>query len=527
MAFTVWGIVEDGAAKRPDAIAIAVGEQSISFAGLRAAAAAAAKSLAAAGCRRGDRIVLVAPNSVEAFTALFAIAKLGAVFCPLNAHLTPVELEALIERLQPRAIIVAGPARNPTLDGILHGIKQRSEIQIWSIDEPPGAQPFATLVELSSDAVSGSGAVATQTDDLGPLPFLIQFTSGSTAAPKAVLLSQEHCARMGFEVAKRYGLSPGHRYFVSNPIHHVGCTNFGLMTALSSGAAFVSVREFSGPAALEQIKFYGCTHHHGLRPHYLYERDAGGLDPEHRTVEQAVAHGSYADLAREVFGPIRTVSNYGVSEVGGVAVASDYRDPENVRLNTQGKPLPDVEVVTCDPETRELLPAGEVGEIIVRGWCVMLGYWQDPEATSAVVDADGWYHTGDLGQVDGEGRLIYLGRIKDFIRVGGENVAASEIEQVLDSHPAVREAYVVPVPHPVLTEVPVAWIVLRPGSGSTTTAELVAYVSDRLAKYKVPRTMYVIDLSDLPITGPGKVKKPELAERARRRAQAEAASSGT
>ena len=225
----------------------------------------------------------------------------------------------------------------------------------------------------------------------------------------------------------------------------------------------------------------------------------------------AVARGAVARRVSKVFGPLTIVSTYGSSETAGGPVCTDYLDTSQARLQTSGRPLPGVELTIADPQSGESKNPEDIGEIRIRGWCVMRRYLDDPDATARVIDTDGWYHTGDLGSVDAAGNLKFFSRTQDVVRVGGENVSATEIEQVLLSHPDVNEAYVVATPHRILGEVPVAFVCLAANSSLPGPDTLVGYCTTLLAKFKVPRQILVIESSQVPVVGPGKVNKRALA----------------
>jgi fatty-acyl-CoA synthase len=204
------------------------------------------------------------------------------------------------------------------------------------------------------------------------------------------------------------------------------------------------------------------------------------------------------------------MQRYGSSETCGAPISNGWDDSLDRRMNTMGTPLPGVEVAIVDRETGEPVPAGVEGEMRLRGWCVMRRYLDDPEATAHAVGADGWLRSGDLGAMDDEGYVRFASRYVDVLKVGGENVAAVEIEQVLESHPAVAAAHVVPVPDPVLAEVPYAFVEIA--SSDYDAEAVLEFCRVRLARFKHPRHLRVIDRAELPLTGSGKVQKFKLRE---------------
>jgi fatty-acyl-CoA synthase len=534
---TVWDLLSRAARQQQDQVAIWVSGETLSFRELKDASAAFGRALIESGVAPGDRVVLLGPTSVEAIVSLFGCAFARAIFAPLSARLTARELTDALDRLEPRALVVDTMAQDGALTRLastwITGRERgRGAIDVSTIGnaaaELAGAsRSLSSLVSsrpTASDSIDDADVGDARIERASNDPFLIQMTSGSTSAPKAVLLEQGQCARMGYELGVRFDLQPGDRYFVCNPIHHVGCTNFGLLAGLSHGAGFYSLRDFDGDDAIAAIQALRCTHHHGIETHYLYEMRSPRLTPGSTSLRVATAPDDITERLLEAFGPLITVNVYGSSETTASPFCSDHRDPPELRLRTNGRALPDLEAAIVDPDTHERLPPAQLGEIVIRGWCVMRGYFGDAEATARAIDAEGWYHTGDLGSLDADGNLKFMSRIKDSFRVGGENVAAAEVESVLQSHPGVRAAAVVAMRHELLGHVPVAFIVESGRSPAPTSAELVAFCSERLAKFKVPRQIHRLTLDELPMTGPGKVKKSELIALAMRLANGSAES---
>jgi fatty-acyl-CoA synthase len=528
---SVWEVVVEQARLSPRETAIWISDEALTFDELKRLSAAVGDAFVESGARRGERILVLSPSSVPAFVSFFAAAYARIVVAPLNPRLTAREIDEVLDRLVPRVLVFAASSgsegADPDLARIVSAwVASRRERKLtvpalWCADEDPG--PAALLQPKSLRAMLASVASSSSADTGLPHgsptaddAFLIQMTSGSTSAPKAVLLDQGQCARMGFELGVRYDIRPGDRYFVANPIHHVGCTNYGLLAGMTHGAGFYSLRAFNGDLAIRAVQEQGCTHHHGIGAHYLYEMASPLLTPGSTRLRVITSGGAFAKKVLEAYGPVTTVTAYGSSETSGGPLATATSDPEHVRHGTSGYPLPGVEVAIVDPATGEHLGKEQVGEIWLRGWCVMREYWGNPEATARAIDAQGWYHTGDLARLNQDGNLIFATRISDFLKVGGENVAMMEVEAVLQAHPTVRQAIVVGVPHPLMGEVPVAFVVGPVGGAPATSDELVSYCTERLAKFKVPRRIYPIALEDIPMTGPGKVKKRDLADLAQR-----------
>lgn len=528
MSRRAWEMLSEGAEKWPDVVAVWVSGQAMTYREFKRAAGLFGHALCLEGLRPGDRIALWSPNTLEAIVTFFAAAYAGAIVVPLNDRYTSREASDALGRFVPKVLVVADKSGTNNLLGMAaHWLqtqreRPRPQPHLWTIGDA-SPEVLGTSARSLSRFIVSALQTAIEDDDgdvwssappaaLDP-DFIIQMTSGSTAAPKAVLLTQSQCVRMGYELGVRYDLHEGDRYFVCNPIHHVGCSNFGLMAALTHGAGFYTLREFDGNAAVIALQQQNCTHHHGIAAHYLYEMASPILKPGSTSLRIVVASGALASQVQAAYGPVTTVSCYGSSETTASPFCSDFRASLKVRVDTAGTALPGVEAAIIDPRTSEPVEAGQVGELLIRGWCVMRGYYADAGETARAIDGNGWYHTGDMASIDGEGSLRFFSRIKEFLKVGGENVAAMDVEAVLQSHPLVRNAAVIALPHELLGEVPVA-VIVGPASGpSPTEADLVRYCSSRLAKFKVPRRIYMLSLDDLPMTGPGKVNKRELLRR--------------
>jgi fatty-acyl-CoA synthase len=285
------------------------------------------------------------------------------------------------------------------------------------------------------------------------------------------------------------------------PLYHVGGSVLTLLLCGARRATAVTLPRFEAAPMLRLLCEERCTHFFGLETHcaMILEVPGGTAGPSLRV--------AFVGGRREILEAVRArlcptiVNRYGLTESSGNTTSTEVADPPEVALTTMGRPLPGLEVRVVD------------GEIRVRGWGVTRGYLDDPEATRAVFDEDGWLRTGDSGEIDADGRLIFLGRIRDALRVGGENVAAAEIEALVGSHPDVAQVAVVPVPDARLGEVPVAFVELHPGRDAAE-AEIIEFCRARAAGFKVPRRIHFVAADAWPLTGSGKIQKRTLRERA-------------
>jgi fatty-acyl-CoA synthase len=341
----------------------------------------------------------------------------------------------------------------------------------------------------------------------GPAPedlLLIQFTSGTTAFPKGAMLTHDNMLRNAFAAGERIGVRPEDRYFNCRPLFHVGGSTLSALACLVHGACLVTLPSFEAGAALEMMEKERCTLTSGNDT--IFQMLMGHPDFPKRKLS---LRGGWAAAGPQTMrrivdelGAKQICAAYGLSEASPNVVMSDWREPEDLRVQGLPTPLPELHLRTVD------------GEIQVRGWSVMRGYYNDAEATARAFTEDGFLRTGDLGVLQPGGRLKWVGRLKDVFRVGGENVAPAEVEEVLLAHPAVASAQVVGVPDARLGEVPCAYVTLRAGQRATADA-LIAWAKDRCANFRVPRYLKIVDnFESIGMTASGKVQKARLREHA-------------
>jgi fatty-acyl-CoA synthase len=347
-------------------------------------------------------------------------------------------------------------------------------------------------------------------------PLLVQFTSGTTAYPKGVLLTHTNMLRNAWAASRRLGVRPDDRYLNCRPFFHVAGSTLSLLVCLVTGASMVTPPTFEAGAALRLLEEERCTLTSGndsifqlLMAHPAFRRDR-----LHLRGGWAAAGPITMRRVIEEMGALELCWAYGLSEASPNVVLSDHREPAELRISGRALPHPGVEVRVADPDTDTPLLPGTRGEIQVRGWGIMRGYYNNPEATAKTFTPDGWLRTGDLGVLDAEGRLSMDGRLKDVLRVGGENVAPAEVEEVLLSHPAIAMAQVVGVPDARLGEVPAVFVTLRAGM-TATVEELLAWLAPRLANFRMPRHLRIVpDFEAIGMTASGKVQKAKLREHA-------------
>jgi acyl-CoA synthetase (AMP-forming)/AMP-acid ligase II len=340
---------------------------------------------------------------------------------------------------------------------------------------------------------------------------MIQFTSGTTAMPKGAMLFQAAMLRGAQCGCLALKLTERDRFFSPQPFFHVGGSIQVMLTPVVSGCTMIVQPYFDAGEALELMERHRCNVLMGHQPHYIEYLNHPDLKKRKLALEKGMIFASpeINKRAHDEMGIKKLISPYGLTEthIGGTACALD--DSLELRMTTVGRPMPGVELGIRQPDGKEFLPQGQPGEVCFKGWCITKGYFDDPEKTAEAIDGEGWFRTGDLGVIGSDGYLRLIGRIKDMIRVGGENVAAAEVETVLLKHDAVKQAVAVGMADQRLAEVVAAFVELK-ADQVNSEAELIAYCRQRLASFKVPRR--IIFVTDWPMTGAGKIQRFLLKE---------------
>jgi len=516
------------AAARPTAPAIVASGKRLSYGELHEQARRAAAGLRALGIRHRDHVAVCMENSVEWAALFYGCALIGAVVVPVNTRFKENELRYCLTQSDAKALIVVDRFLKidfvamlrtvcPEIDRSLPGasLPKLGAVVVRGTDVPAAAKPFALLqapvpAEAAADLQRATAEV--RAGDVA----LIQYTSGTTADPKGVMLTHENMLRNAANVAACMAMRPDDRYFSPRVFYHVAGTTLSILAALTAGACLVTLPSFDVDEALRLLSEERCTLISGNDTIFL-------MIFNHPRREQYKLHlrGGWAaagievmQRARDRLGLRDLVYAYGLSEASPNVIMSRFDEPVEDRLAGITRPHKGVEVRTVDLATGTVQPPGIPGEIQVRGWSVMKGYYNKPEATAAALLPDGWLRTGDLGVMDERGRLRFIGRAKDMLRVGGENVAPADVEEVLHAHPKVKQAQVIGVPDPRLNEVVAAYVVLNEGTQSDPE-ELIAWCRSRCANFKVPRYLRIIDTFEgIGMTGSNKVQKHKLREQA-------------
>ena len=524
---TLGDLLDEVARARPDADAVIFRDERLSYAALRARADDLACALLAVGVRRGDRVAILLPNRLEWLVAVFAIGKIGGITVGVSTFSAPREIAWAIEHCRPTAIVTMEAFRGRSFLGSLYEIcpelagsapgELRSERlpelrAVVCVDERrhDGVYRLRDLLARASEvgrhALSAAQAAVTAGD-----PCSILYTSGSTATPKGVVLAHGGVIENGFNIGERQHLTAADRLWLAVPLFWSFGSANALPAIVTHGGSIVLQESFEPGEALALLDeqrcsvYYGMAHmaramlEHPDRPRrQLAAMRTGltiGLPEDIQMTMEAVA-------AREL------CNVYGSTETYGNCAVTDAHDDLALRLATQGLPLPGMEIGVVEPQSGRTLPRGDVGELRVKGH-VTAGYYKDAEQTRAAFDAEGYFVTGDLGLIGDDGRVRFRGRLKEMIKTGGINVAPLEVEAVLLTHAAVKQAYVVGVPDRRRGELVVAALELHEGTSASADA-LTAFCRERLAGYKVPARFVFRKADEFPRTPTGKVQKPRL-----------------
>jgi acyl-CoA synthetase (AMP-forming)/AMP-acid ligase II len=515
---TIPAVVERAAQRFGEREALVDDGRRWSFAALATEVDRAARALVASGVGPGDRVGIWAPNVAEWVFLALGAHRAGAIVVPLNTRFKGDEAAHILRTAGVRLLatvtgfldtdypaLLAAAADPPALD----------EIVILRGTAPGGTTPWAAF-SARADAVDPA-VTAARAASLGPGDCCdILFTSGTTGAPKGAMLTHGATVRAYATWASVVGLRPGDRYLIVNPFFHAFGLKAGIIASIVTGAAMVPERTFDVPAVMARVAEERITMLPGPPAVYqtiLDHPDAHRHDLSSLRLAVTGAATVPVEMVRRMraeLGFETVVTGYGLTEATGIATMCRHDDDPETIATTAGRAIDGVEVRVVDDDGRPR-PPGEPGEVVVRGYNVMRGYYGNPEATAEVIDADGWLHTGDIGILDDRGYLRITDRKKDMFIVGGFNAYPAEIEQVMCAHPAVGQVAVVGVPDHRLGEVGVAFVVPRAGA-AVDPDELIGWCRPRMANYKVPRRVEVVDA--LPLNASGKVLKYVLRDRA-------------
>jgi acyl-CoA synthetase (AMP-forming)/AMP-acid ligase II len=526
---TIPRLITRGAEVYGSLTAVSDGAVQLSYAELADASLTVARALAAHGVRPGDRVAIWAPNSHHWVRAAHGVYTAGATVVPVNTRYRAMEARELLARTQAKAIVVDSGFLNYDYLGALFDVAGDDEVgraaragltvvvdvaaEARTRPGDPDRPPVRTWDDFVADAAQVDPATARAVAEaVGPADLSdIIFTSGTTGRAKGVTVQHGPCVELYQDYGRLWGLRAGERYLVTLPMFHAGGIKAGILTCLLHGLTVVPMAVFDPTAMLEVIQreriavlnvpptiIYGLLDHPERSRYDISSLRTAATGAA--VVPVAMVERAQTELPFEHF-----ITAYGMTECYGTATMCRIGDPKEAIANTNGRPLPGVELKVVDPAGRDL-PAGEPGEVLIRGVNVMTGYWDTPEQTAEAI-RDGWLHSGDIGTLDPAGNLKITDRLKDLYIVGGFNVSPAEVEQLLARHPAVGEVAVIGVPDDRLGEVGRAYVIARRDVAATED-EIIAWCRERIANFKVPRSVVFVDR--LPRTPNGKVLKGEL-----------------
>jgi acyl-CoA synthetase (AMP-forming)/AMP-acid ligase II len=479
-------------------------------------------ALVAAGIEPGDRVAIWAPNCWEWVVTLLGLHAAGAVLVPLNTRYKGLEAVEILRRSRARLLFTvegflgndyvsmlreAAPDGIDTLEGIVllrdtgsrpQGVRTCEEL-LAAVGDDDRAEVGRRIGSQEPSAVSD-----------------LLFTSGTTGHPKGVIQTHAQSLRAFADWADIVGLRAGDRYLCINPFFHTFGYKAGILASVMTGSTLVPLAVFDLDRVAEVIRSERISMIPGPPTIYQSLLNHPGFDPaEVDTLRLAVTGAAVVPVElvrqmRDVLGFETVVTAYGLTESCGIATVCRHDDDPETIATTSGRAIPGLEVRVVDEAGRER-PAGEPGEVVVRGYTVMQGYFEEPDQTAEAIDADGWLHTGDVGVMDDRGYLRITDRKKDMFIVGGFNAYPAEIEQLLLAHPQVAQAAVVGVPDERMGEVGYAFVLPTAGS-DPDPAELVTWAREHMANFKAPRHVEVLDA--MPLNASGKILKFELRERA-------------
>ena len=469
-----------------------------------------ARALIAEGVQKGDRVGIWAPNVAEWVVVQFATARVGAILVNINPSYRAHELEFVLRQSGCTMLILAPGYRNADYRALLRAAEAPALTRSVVLGDGWKAM-LARADEVSDDELAERENSLDFDEAIN-----IQYTSGTTGFPKGATLSHHNILNNGFFIGETLAYTPADRVCLPVPFYHCFGMVLGNMAIVTHGACIVIPGEgFISKEVLETVSAERCTALYGVPTMFITELASPEFEKtDFSTLRTGIMAGSPCpvDTMKRVQSDMHmseVTICYGMTETSPVSTQTRLDDPLEKRVTTVGPVHPHVEVKIIDPETRRTIRRGETGELCTRGYCVMLGYWEDEEATRDVIDAARWMHTGDLATMDDDGYLNIVGRIKDMIICGGENIYPREIEEFLYSHPQIVDVQVIGIPDPRFGECICAWVIPREGVQIDAKA-LKDFCRGQIARYKIPRYFRFVD--SFPMTISGKVQKYKMRE---------------
>ncbi|MGB3485093.1 MAG: AMP-binding protein [Mycobacterium sp.] len=515
LEMTIGANLESTAAAHPDVLALvdlAAGRR-WTYREFDAEVDLVARGLMGLGVARGDRVGVWSPNRAEWVIVQYATAKIGAILVNINPAYRTHELSYVLEQSGVRTLIAATDFKSSDYVAMVAEVRERVPVQeVIFLGTEDWDRLRSGADQISVDELRTRAAELRNTD-----PINIQYTSGTTGFPKGATLSHRNILNNGYFVTELIALQPGEKLCIPVPFYHCFGMVMGNLGITSHGATIViPAPGFDPGATLDAIESESCAGVYGVPTMFIAmlghpsfaERDlsslrtgimAGAVCPV-EVMKRCIADMNMAEVAIA----------YGMTETSPVSCQTLIDDDLERRTASIGRAHPHVEIKIVDPETGDEVPRGTAGEFCTRGYSVMLGYWENDEKTSEAIDSDGWMHTGDLAVMRDDGYCSVVGRIKDMVIRGGENVYPREVEEFLYTHPDIEDAQVIGVPDAKYGEEICAWIRMRAGREPLTVAAVREFADGKLAHYKIPRYVHIV--GEFPMTVTGKVRKVQMRE---------------
>lgn len=533
---TVGELLEEKARIQPEVEAVVYADRGLrwSYQEFNQQCRQAAKGFMNLGINKGDHIAIWASNTPEWLVSQFSTGKMGAVLVTVNTNYRTAELEYLLKQSDSKTIILMEEFRGASYIDMLYEIcpelRTSKPGELDSSKLPylknvivlgekayPGTYSWQDIMDRGDDVEEGE--LDERLSSLSPHDAInMQYTSGTTGFPKGVMLTHSNIVNNGYNIAGCMRLTNEDRLCIPVPFFHCfGCV-LGTLACVSVGATMVPLQEFDPKKVLQTVQDEKCTGLHGVPTMFISELNLPDFDQYNLShLRTGIMAGSNCPIevmkgVMDKMGADEITIAYGQTESSPVITQTRTHDPIELKVETVGKALPNVEVKIVEPGSNREVPHGVQGELCTRGYHVMKGYYKNEEATRLAIDHEGWLHTGDLAVMDEHGYCRITGRLKDMIIRGGENIYPREIEEFLYSHPKVLDVQVIGIPDEVYGEEVMAWIILKEGL-TATPEEIREYCTGKISRHKIPR--YIEFTDSYPMTASGKIQKFRLREQAK------------